>query len=236
VTAEGLVYVADSGNHRIRKFQASLVPAAAPGSAVGEAKGEEKPNLPKASPPLAGRRVNVSRERRTVTIRRPGAKRYVKLLSASSIPVGSVVNTDKGSVRLETAANLQGKRQAAVFHSGTFVIRRRLAPPAWQARPLGTRARALSHSRATRLRHRARHDLVHAGSLRRHRGARPAAGSPRVTSPGAARCSSRPVAAISHAPRSPSDARRADGHGPRSGDRASGRRRPCGGRDVQVSP
>ncbi|MGH2783119.1 MAG: hypothetical protein ACRDLA_17270, partial [Thermoleophilaceae bacterium] len=59
--------------------------------------------------------------------RRGGVPRgFVPLTSATQIRVGTIVNADRGVVRIQTAANRTGTRtQTAKFRSGTFRIRQR---------------------------------------------------------------------------------------------------------------
>ncbi len=48
---------------------------------------------------------------------------FVPLSEAEQIPVGSFVDTRKGTVRLESAANARGKRQRGTFLQGLFQVR-----------------------------------------------------------------------------------------------------------------
>jgi hypothetical protein len=57
-----------------------------------------------------------------VLVKNRGASRFARLTRGASIPVGSVVNASDGAVRLTSAANRAGKRQTAVFHSGSFLV------------------------------------------------------------------------------------------------------------------
>jgi hypothetical protein len=48
---------------------------------------------------------------------------FVPLTEARQIPVGSFLDTRKGTVRLESAANARGKRQRGTFFQGLFQVR-----------------------------------------------------------------------------------------------------------------
>ncbi len=88
-----------------------------------EKEGDEKAPPPPAAP-VAGRHVNVAPVRGTVTVKKPGG-RYVGLTHAATVPVGSVVDARRGAVRLVSAADLKGRRQAAVFHGAVFAVRQK---------------------------------------------------------------------------------------------------------------
>lgn len=141
VSYDGRVFVADTLNHRIRSFAASFLAGPVVGgdgeSGGGgggddaddedaEDKGKTGPDgLAPPKPPIAGKRVNVERVRGTVRIKRPGASGFTVLTGAASIPVGTVVDTQAGAVRLTSAGDLRGRRQTAIFHSGTFAVHQR---------------------------------------------------------------------------------------------------------------
>jgi hypothetical protein len=58
----------------------------------------------------------------TVTVQVPGAPAFTPLGTASTVPVGAVVNTRQGAVRL-TSALPGGATQAGEFHGGLFEVR-----------------------------------------------------------------------------------------------------------------
>ena len=53
-----------------------------------------------AAPPVLGQTVNADVRRGTVTVKLPGAPGYVALTDLTSLPVGSILDTRKGTVRL----------------------------------------------------------------------------------------------------------------------------------------
>ena len=81
--------------------------------------------------PVPGVTMNVAPARGVVTIaRRPSGARasqkgltFVPLTEAEQVPVGSFLDTRKGTVRLQTAKNRAGTRQTGSFLSGLFQVR-----------------------------------------------------------------------------------------------------------------
>jgi len=140
LSPDGRVLIADTLNHRVRSFAASFLPSVVvDDGSDGEDADDEgdadegKPGpagLAPLKPPIAGKRVNVELVRGTVRLKRPGVAGFTVLTEGASIPVGTVVDTQTGAVRLTSAADLRGGRQTAVFHSGTFaVLQRRTRRP-----------------------------------------------------------------------------------------------------------
>jgi hypothetical protein len=72
-------------------------------------------------PPVLGRAVNVAVVRGTVRIRRRGRRRFVRLRDASQIPVGSLIDARRGTVRLTTATP-GGGTQSGDFSGGIFQV------------------------------------------------------------------------------------------------------------------
>jgi Ca2+-binding RTX toxin-like protein len=73
-------------------------------------------------PPQVGRTVTVEPTRGTVTVRTPGGNE-VKLGAGDDIPVGSTIDTTRGTVTLTSAADANGKTQTAEFSEGVFKVR-----------------------------------------------------------------------------------------------------------------
>jgi Tol biopolymer transport system component len=80
-------------------------------------------------PPAIGKTANVApRGRVLLGVRGRGARiaqkgvRFVPLREARQIPVGSFVDTRRGSVRLQTATKTAGKRQSGVFLDGVIQV------------------------------------------------------------------------------------------------------------------
>jgi len=100
------------------EYPVAPTPATPPTTAPGEP-------LPPQAPPRAGQTVNLRPERGTVAVRTPGSEKFVTLDAGVQVPVGSIVDTRRGAVRLESARNLTGGVQAGVFHGSLFQIRQR---------------------------------------------------------------------------------------------------------------
>jgi hypothetical protein len=72
--------------------------------------------------PVLGRSVNVEPVSGKVLVKLPGKKKFVALREARHLPVRSLFNTRKGTVRIQTAAKKKGKRQAGNFSKGLFQL------------------------------------------------------------------------------------------------------------------
>jgi hypothetical protein len=97
-------------------------PAAGAPPAVPPPVGGPKPALAPPAAPVLGQSVGVAAPTGGVLVRLPGADRAVALTSPASIPVGSIVDTRKGTVALSSA--LPGDdTQTGTFHGGLFELR-----------------------------------------------------------------------------------------------------------------
>ncbi len=76
------------------------------------------PGLPD---PVAGVTANVFPVKPVVKIKQPGTKKFVRLVAAAQIRVGSLIDTTKGRVRI-TIANGKGKLNTADFYGGVFKL------------------------------------------------------------------------------------------------------------------
>ena len=72
--------------------------------------------------PKVGRAVVVQPVKGKVRVRRPGGRGFEELQDDESIPVGSLVDTRSGSVRLSSATDSDGHTQSGVFSGGLFSI------------------------------------------------------------------------------------------------------------------
>jgi len=82
----------------------------------------EAPSVLVAPPPVHGERVNLAVRKGTVTVKVPGDDGFVPVSEFASVPVGSLVNTRRGSVTLRSALP-SGGTQAGAFHGGLFQVR-----------------------------------------------------------------------------------------------------------------
>jgi hypothetical protein len=73
-------------------------------------------------PPVLGQTVNVGERSGSVMVKAPGVPTFVPLSQLASVPVGSIVDTRKGTVTLKTALP-SGDIQSATFHGGLFEVR-----------------------------------------------------------------------------------------------------------------
>ena len=101
----GDLYIADSANNRV--IRAS--PTAQGGGGA----------LP---PPVAGKAGNASVISGTVLVELPGSNRFVKLTGATAIPVGSQLDTTRGTVKLTVALRRSGGTGTARLSGGRFLF------------------------------------------------------------------------------------------------------------------
>jgi hypothetical protein len=66
--------------------------------------------------------ANAEVTRGRVFIKRPGSDEYQELRDAKSIPLGSEIDTEKGEVEVQTAADTAGATQLGKFRDGKFVM------------------------------------------------------------------------------------------------------------------
>jgi hypothetical protein len=88
-------------------------PSPLPGTELGPAP---------AAPPVLERSLAVAPASGTVLVRVPGATRAAALSDSVSAPVGSIIDTRTGSVKLQTALP-GGHTQTGTFHGGLFEVR-----------------------------------------------------------------------------------------------------------------
>ena len=72
--------------------------------------------------PVLGRSVNLASATGTVLVRVPGATNPAALGDGASVPVGSIVDTRAGTVKLQSALPA-GRTQTGTFHGGLFEVR-----------------------------------------------------------------------------------------------------------------
>jgi hypothetical protein len=93
-----------------------------PGGSAGGAK--PTPEEPESMPKL-GKRVVAKVVNGVILVRRPGSRSFVKLAAAASVPIGSIVDARRGSVRITAAADRKGRVYSAVFSGGIFKVLQR---------------------------------------------------------------------------------------------------------------
>jgi streptogramin lyase len=74
-------------------------------------------------PPVLGQAVVVRPLKGNVTVRRPRAARFAPLAAGERVPVGSLVDTRRGTVELTSARNGSGATQTGQFWGGVFQVR-----------------------------------------------------------------------------------------------------------------
>ena len=137
IDAAGFIYVADRRGNRILKFAEEAPPTAPPPPVLGEAvnvapvRGEVFVSVPSGA---AGAARSV-----------PGLKgrEFVPLSEVRQIPVGSLLDTREGTVRLASARNKRGKTQSGNFTGGVFQVlqsRKRSAKGLTELRMKGSEA------------------------------------------------------------------------------------------------
>jgi hypothetical protein len=100
--------------------QEAAAPLPAP-AAPSPLPGTELVPAPAAAPSL-GRSVAVAPASGTVLVRVPGATHAAAIAGGASVPVGSIVDTRAGTVKLR-AALPAGRTQTGTFHGGLFEVR-----------------------------------------------------------------------------------------------------------------
>jgi Tol biopolymer transport system component len=80
-------------------------------------------SLPAAAPsPVPGVSANVSARRGTVLVKQPSSGRFVRVSAETQIPIGSLLDTTKGTVELTTARGSSGLTQTGTFKGGVFKV------------------------------------------------------------------------------------------------------------------
>ena len=85
---------------------------------------------PRDLAPSAGRTAVVSPAGGTVRVKPKGSGAYKLLRRARQIPIGSIIDTTRGRVRLATTAGVRGRgKQSGVFSKGAFRVMQKRARP-----------------------------------------------------------------------------------------------------------
>jgi hypothetical protein len=124
ISSEGLSLGADLTFTAAAPFAPATAPPALPAAGGPGAPPDagSGPALAPAAQPELGHSVGVDEQAGSVLVRLPGATRAVPLTDAASIPVGSILDTRKGTVALSSALPGAGS-QTGTFHGGLFEVR-----------------------------------------------------------------------------------------------------------------
>ena len=126
--------------------------------------------------PKLGKAVVAEAARGVVLVRRPGSQRFVQLVGEGTIPVGSLVDTRRGAVRITAAADRRGGKQSGTFNDGTFkLLQAASAHPITELRLVGRLERCGGSRSASAAALRGRRLWGHAKGRFRTRGRRSAA-------------------------------------------------------------
>jgi alpha-tubulin suppressor-like RCC1 family protein len=71
-------------------------------------------------PPVLGKTTTLQPVSGTVRVRLPGASTFTALGAATTLPLGTIVDTTTGKVRLTAASDNAGRTQAGIFDGGQF--------------------------------------------------------------------------------------------------------------------
>ena len=85
--------------------------------------GRESGSRSLAVPPVLGSLVGVARVSGTILVKLPSSQVFVHVLSTQTVPIGSVIDASHGVLRLVTALDSHGKKQAATLWGGVFEVR-----------------------------------------------------------------------------------------------------------------
>jgi sugar lactone lactonase YvrE len=173
----GEIYVVNRFPHTVQRFRDAAGPPPAPPAAAGPAPVAASPAV---KAPVLGRAVNVQVVSGKVLVSTPAeaararasqvkGRRFVPLSGARQIPVGSLLDTRRGTVRLTSARDSAGTTQSGTFASGVFQVlqsRRRSAKGLTELRLKGSSFRTCSSRRSSA---RAAGETVANGAARRRR-------------------------------------------------------------------
>lgn len=81
---------------------------------------DEKPKADPSSQPVVGSTAVAAVTRGTVSFRIPGSANPIEMRDGATIPSGSVIDTRKGTISLESALDSSGRSQTAKFRGAVF--------------------------------------------------------------------------------------------------------------------
>jgi hypothetical protein len=101
-----------------------------------------------APPPVQGKKVNVEPVRGKVLVRLPGKIKFVALPDAEQVPVGTIVDATKGTVRLYSVGK-GGRIQSILFYEGVFQVAQKVGQALTRAKLFGASFKACPSARAS---------------------------------------------------------------------------------------
>src|SRR4051794_37937893 len=81
-----------------------------------------QPNQPRAPKAVLGKTIVVKPVKGRVRVKVPGSHKFVRLEDLAEVPVKSIIDTSKGTVKLRSAKNTKGKTQFGYFSAGIFQV------------------------------------------------------------------------------------------------------------------
>src|SRR5207248_1691296 len=108
-----------SATNRVTSVTADSAPVTIEPTPVQSTSGPPPAGLP---PPVLFKRVNIVPISGTVRVKLPGAKSFVRIQDALSVPVGTIVDTTHGVVEIVAARDALGHTQTGTFFGGMFKI------------------------------------------------------------------------------------------------------------------
>jgi len=115
-------------------------PAAGPAqpSPAGVSEGQQPTAGTSGVPaPVFGKTVSLSAVSGSVLVKLPGHRGFVPLASASSVPLGTVVDTTGGTVELSAATGPKTDAQSGLFSEGVFRVTQKLSRSPFQPGRIG---------------------------------------------------------------------------------------------------
>jgi fibronectin-binding autotransporter adhesin len=110
-------------NTRIRDGQGvgTITEDDAPQAGAAQVPADDIDGFPIPPPPIQGKAVNVEPVSGTVLVKLPGKTKFIRLPDAEQVPVGTIIDARKGSVRLFSVGK-GGRVQFADFYEGVFQV------------------------------------------------------------------------------------------------------------------
>lgn len=117
---------------------------------------DSDPRLSRTLSPTIGRTVKLQVVKGIVRVRARGSRRFVRLKRPRLVPVGSLVDTRRGTVKLTAAGGKTGATQSGKFHDGRFRVRQKRSAPTTDLLLAGDFGICIQSAKKKRKRHRVR--------------------------------------------------------------------------------